>query len=570
MQYTSVAAAATALLVVILNTACTMRTLEPQAAGDTLRSSLDKLVTDHSTSNSPGFALAVVSKGELIYQSQSGLANIEHGIAITGDTPFDVASLSKQFTAMAIALLIDQGKVSLDDDVRMYLPELPDYGSTIRIRHLLYHTSGIQDWIGLMLVAGWNFEDMITADSVDKLIRSQNKLNFVPGTDYRYSNSGYVLLSQIVAHVTGERFGEWMTTNVFSPLGMVNTQVLDDPHALVLGRAKAYAANQNRSFDAMGHSAAVPGSGSVFSTAKDLGRWMVNFQHPVAGFEAIINMMKIPGTLDDGKPISYGFGNAFSLGDNETHKISHRGKWPAFNAAMHYYPREQLSFAILANSDSVNIGKVSQQIETIFGVPSQANTFKPLLAEPDLRLDPEQIAQLPGIYLRKENQHMAEIVLEDGSLWYLWNATDGRPLQRIGDFTFRMLDFFADTILSFPPGSGRMDVTENGESWTYDRAERAFYSPSETCELSGVYSNLSLSSVFHIKASPDSLLMTHLRLEGMIFRSHPTEDKFVSQEASIPMITFTRKENGLVDGFDIEQGWNRPIHFEKTESASCQ
>lgn len=210
----------------------------PCAAQDTpaLKAAVDSLMTAYGA-DSPGGVVAVVRSGEIVFAEGYGLANVEHDIPNTPSTPYHLASGSKQFTAIAVAMLSEQGRISLDDDVRTYLPELPDYGSTITLRHLATHTSGLRDHWALWAMSGGRMDDVFRKDDLLRLIVQQQELNFEPGTQHLYSNSGYLLLAEVVARVTDQPFADWMDEHVFTPLGMEDTVVLDDPEQIVPGRA---------------------------------------------------------------------------------------------------------------------------------------------------------------------------------------------------------------------------------------------------------------------------------------------------------------------------------------------
>ena len=195
---------------------------------DGLKIKVNQLFAEWNKPDSPGAAVAVTRDGEIIYKHGYGTANLEYDIPITPTTIFDIASVSKQFAAFAIATLSHEGKLSLDDDIRTYLPDVPDFGNTITIRHLLHHTSGLRDWVQSLVVAGDMMDDVISFNHILKMVRHQKALNYEPGTAYSYSNTGYNLLAEIVEIVTGNSFREWTDANIFKPLGMTNSHFHDD------------------------------------------------------------------------------------------------------------------------------------------------------------------------------------------------------------------------------------------------------------------------------------------------------------------------------------------------------
>ena len=248
-----------------------------------LEASVDQLFAEWDDPDSPGAALAVTRDGEIIYKQGYGTANLEYDISITTTTIFDIASVSKQFAAFAIATLAHNGKLSLDDDIRTYLPGMPDFGNTITLRHLLHHTSGLRDWVQSLVIAGVIMEDVISFKHILKMARHQKALNFKPGEAYLYSNMGYNLLAEIVERVTGDSFRDWTDTNIFKPLAMTNSHFHDDHQMILKNRAYSYQAVENGGFKHAVNNTTALGSSSLYSTVEDLAKWMLNFDDTQIG-----------------------------------------------------------------------------------------------------------------------------------------------------------------------------------------------------------------------------------------------------------------------------------------------
>src|SRR5687768_11256733 len=207
-----------------------------EARADARTDQVDALFAQMDGSRTPGCAVAVFQDGEIRYQRGHGMANLDHGIALQPSSVFHVASVSKQFTAAAVTLLAQEGRLSLDDPVRKYLPEVPDFGSPLTIRQLVHHTSGLRDQWQLLELSGWRYShDLITDADVMSLVRRQKTLDFAPGSKYSYSNTGYTLLAQIVGRVSGRSFREFTTERLFAPLGMSSTHFRDDFTEIVPG-----------------------------------------------------------------------------------------------------------------------------------------------------------------------------------------------------------------------------------------------------------------------------------------------------------------------------------------------
>ncbi|QDK78338.1 beta-lactamase family protein [Spirosoma sp. KCTC 42546] len=327
-----------------------------QAPPDTLAAKVDKLFSEWNGTGRPGAAVGVVHGGKLIYAKGFGDADIETGAPITPTTIFHVASVSKEFTAYGIVLLAQEGKLSLDDDIHKYLPEVPDFGQKITIRHLIHHTSGLRDQWALLTMAGWGMSDVITKEHIFNLVRRQKELNFIPGAESLYCNTGYTLLAEIVARVGKQPFREWMKQKVFMPLGMKNTLFYDDDERIVKGRAYSF----HRSFDISAGffkksvlSYANAGATSLFTTVEDLAKWINNFKNPTVGNAATMTQMLQRGRLTNGDSISY----AFAL-VHGTHKgvayYGHNGADAGFRSSISYFPKEDYGFIVLSNQAEAN------------------------------------------------------------------------------------------------------------------------------------------------------------------------------------------------------------------------
>lgn len=323
-----------------------------------------QIMSDYDTTT-PGGVVAVMRAGKVAFVRGYGMANLEHGVRNTPETVYHMASVSKQFTAFAILLLANEGKLSLDDDIRKHLPEIPDFGTPVTIRHLVHHTSGIRDQWTLWNMAGGRPDDVITHADLMNLIRRQKELNFTPGAENLYSNSGYTLLSEIVARVSKEPFGVFMKKNVFDPLGMKNTQIYDDHERLVKNRADSYRRAQGPRWSKAVLSYANRGATSLYSTAPDLALWLDNFRTGKVGGARAIQQMQERGVLNKGDTISYAVGVVIDK-DRGLKTIAHGGADAGFRTSVAYYPELETGIIVLANEASVNTFQVSYDVAEAF------------------------------------------------------------------------------------------------------------------------------------------------------------------------------------------------------------
>lgn len=308
----------------------------------------------------PGASIAVARDGKIIYSKGFGHANLEYDIHNTPQTIFHVASVSKQFTAFSIAMLVDQGKISLDDDIRIYLPEIYDFGTPITIRHLIHHTSGLRDQWNLLAMAGWRLDDVITKEQILRVISRQQALNFQPGEEFVYCNTGYTLLAEIVSRVSGKSFPQWTKENIFTPLAMGSTLFYDDHEKVVTKRAYSYYVSDSI-FKKSVLSYANAGATSLFTTVEDLSKWAINFETMEVGNRKIMDMMEQRFVLNNGDTISYAF--AQDIGKyKELKSLAHSGGDAGYRSFLLRFPDQRFSVSVLSNLASFNTGSISYAI----------------------------------------------------------------------------------------------------------------------------------------------------------------------------------------------------------------
>jgi CubicO group peptidase (beta-lactamase class C family) len=340
--------------------------LQAKTAEDKTTAAVDEVFTDYTKSGSPGCAVAVYRDGRVSYAKGYGLANIEEDVPITPESVFDIGSTSKQFTAASILLLEKQGKLSVNDDVRKYIPELPNYGQKITILNLLNHTSGLRDYLALMDLAGINTDSVTTDEDALQLITRQKALNFAPGSDWLYSNTGFFLMSVIVKRVSGKTLREFAAENIFSPLGMTHTQFRDDHTALIPDRAMAYDPKEL----ADGYTLDVSyfeqtGDGAVHTSVEDLLKWDENFYSGQVGGKEFLAEMQEPGKLNSGKVLDYAKG--LFIGDYRgLRTVSHGGAWGGYRAELLRFPEQHFSVACLCNRGDANPTRRAREVADIY------------------------------------------------------------------------------------------------------------------------------------------------------------------------------------------------------------
>ena len=402
---------------------------------------LDKVFWQFNNST-PGVAVAVFKEGEIVYKRGFGMANLEYDIPITTGSIFHIASISKQFTAMSILLLAQEGKLSLDDDVRKYIPEVPDFGETITIRHLAHHTSGLRDQWHLLSLAGWRAQDLKTQEDVLDLVKRQKELNFRPGEEYLYCNTGFTLLAIIVHRVSGKSLREFADENIFQPLGMKNTHFHNDMGEIVKNRTSAYVPDDEAGFKISIPNFETYGATSLFTTVEDLALWEQNFSHKRVGGEQAYKQMLNKGVLNSGEEIDYALG--ISHGTYRGLKtLGHTGSDAGYRANFTMFPEQRLSIIILANVSNANPRQLTYQAADILLEEEFTEEKEPTSEGPEKKeepeppeLSPDQLSEYTGTYYSEELDVNCTIVIRDTSLMLEWRKFEPEELSPTESDTF--------------------------------------------------------------------------------------------------------------------------------------
>jgi len=334
-----------------------------------LTDKVDAMFKQWDRTDSPGAALGIFKDGRIIYARGYGIANLEYTLPWSSKNPSRIGSISKQFIAMCIAILAEQGKLSLDDDIRKFFPDWPEYNVPITIKRLLHHTSGIREYLTLVELMGKPEGSgyVYTPNELVRTLSRQKELNFKPGEMYSYSNSGYFLLSEIINRVSGMKTSAFAKKYIFDPLGMNNTHFHDDPNMIVKNRAYGYSPKKEGGFRLDILRLKVIGDLGVFTTIEDFLKWDQNFYDNKLGkgSQNLINMMLTQGKLNNGEVLPYAFGLNISLyGGLRT--ISHGGSAVGYQAQYMQFPEQRLSIVILSNLSNFNTGRIARKIADLY------------------------------------------------------------------------------------------------------------------------------------------------------------------------------------------------------------
>jgi CubicO group peptidase (beta-lactamase class C family) len=416
---------------------------------------VDQLFAQWAGPDSPGASIAIVQNGKIIYSQGYGAANLEYGVPNSPATVFPLASVSKQFTAFAIYLLVQDGKLSLDDDVRKYLPKLHDFGKVITIRQLLHHTSGVRDHWNLLILAGWRPEDQITDDDVARLLFQQTELNFAPGDRFLYSSSGYTLLAMVVKQVSGKTLPEFAKERIFDPLGMAHTHFQDDYGIVVKDRAYSYARQPDGKYQYV----ALSSSSSLFSTVGDLARWDESFYTGEVGGPALLAQMQEKGKLNNGNEIDYASG--LEIGKYcGLRTIEHAGGDAAYRTNILRFPDQRFSVVVLANAGDVNATALSFKIADIYLEDRlQPTPDKPSLGDkPEVTIDPKVLDAYVGDYELQDELRPGFIVSFSKDKDHLVARATGQsslPMYAVSNTAFRLRVVPAEVVFDDPTEGGK-------------------------------------------------------------------------------------------------------------------
>jgi len=337
--------------------------LVAQTLPDTLAGKIDSIFKFY-TPTSPGCAVAVTKNGAVVFQKGYGMANLEYAIPVTPNTIFHIASESKQYVAFCILLLEKEGKLSLDDDIRKHLSYVPDFGPKITIRHLIYHTSGLRDQWQLLANAGWQLDDVITQEHIIKLVAKQKALNFNPGEEWLYCNTGYTLLAEIVQKTSGLTLRQYADKNIFQPLGMKDTHFHDNYQEIVPGRAYSYNFLRAGKYQHAVLSYSTVGATSLFTTVLDEAKWLGNYETGKVGGKDLVEKMYQQAILNDGRKLNYAF--ALNIGKYKGwQQISHGGADAGFRTNAARFPEKDLGIIVFSNFGAADVTRLTNLIADV-------------------------------------------------------------------------------------------------------------------------------------------------------------------------------------------------------------
>jgi CubicO group peptidase (beta-lactamase class C family) len=518
---------------------------------------IDKIFERWDRPGSPGCAVGVAHRGEVVYTHGYGMANLEYGIRIRPDTIFESGSVAKQFTAAAIVLLALDSKLSLDDPVRKYVPELPDFGKPILIRHFLSHTSGLRSqWPMLTLAGRPPTQAVHSVAEILELVGGYKELNFNPGDEYLYNNTGFTLLSVVVERVSGKKFNEFCQERLFKPMGMTHTKWRDDFTEIVENRATAYRQLPNGQFRTDMSFTNVVGNGGLLSTVGDFLIWNENLDNPRVGGRAMVDLLETRAKLNDGFTIEYAKG--LTVTDYRgVREVSHGGSTAGYQTFLARWPEERLSVVVLCNTTGTNPSGYAHQVADLFLAGKLKN-------QPDVKavdVPADTLSKLAGIYREKLTDAVLRITYDTsaktvrvGGQAVVPTAANVLSAQN-GERAFTIDD-------GVPGRATRITESDGGRSKprTWEREPVFAPAPAQLAAYAGNYVCEELGGLVYTAYVEGVSLKIRARPVQRITLAPTFPDGFVGDGNTF---RFTRDAKGQVEGFRVYAGRVRNLRFVK-------
>ncbi len=525
---------------------------------------IDSIFAQYDHTNTPGCALGVYRDDRIVYARGYGMADLNQHVPIDPSTVFYIASTSKQFTAMSVALLAEDGKLSLDDPIRKWIPELPAYADRITIHNLLHHTSGVRDYLGLWAISGRSFADEVPQEVALDLIARQRALDFEPGSQYSYSNSGYLLLAELVQRVSGKSLRDFAAERIFVPLGMTSTQFHDDNTRIVDRRAEGYQPKGDGTFSIVRTSFALVGDGGLLTSVNDLLKWDANFYHNVLGRggPALISQVTTPMAvpLAGGRPQRYAFGlmpgtyRGLSI-------VEHGGAFIGFRAQLLRVPSEHLSVAILCNDYTAAPEQMARRVVDRYLAdklaPAAVAASKTPAGGP-ARVDATTLDRWVGRY--EAQPGLVARVERSGDSLKLLIAGSTLQLTALTDSSFATPAFAEPVVFSSGNGTPAILVEAIGMTSPSPRLAAApTLTSAQRRAYAGRYTSAELDSWATLRVRGDAL-EARMRWGDWMALEPLTRDSFVAPAARVD---FTRDRTGAIAGFKLSQVRTRGVVFDR-------
>lgn len=515
----------------------------------------------------PGGVVAVVQNGALSFVRAFGMANLTHGVPWEAGTVSNIGSVTKQFTAMGLLLLQAEGKLSLDDDIRTHMPELPDFGTPVALRRFLNHTSGYREIYNLLPMTGFQGEDAFAREKAIQVVQRQPDLQAPPNTEWNYNNTGYILLSLVVERVFGQPFADYMRDRVFGPLGMNDTRVKMVQGEVIPGSALGYAHDKRGGYRATRDLPSSAGAGGIYTTVDDLTRWMLNYRDATLGGDEAVSAMATTAVLENGDSTGYGLG--LGVGELRGRAIwAHTGGDVAHRAYMGYFPELDGGVIVMSNNASFDLGLGRRIAELFFADDLEAEEEVAEADESDGE-DGMSLAHMEAVVgdwvLDVAGTSLdAEVTTEDGRLYFQAAGQPRSEARTLSDSTAVIVAAQAEFTFHFRPDGTTDEATlrQAGAEISMRRTEKTELSDEQLHAYAGRYFSEELETFYEIKLDDGKLTVHHLDMEPMPLR-HRDGDEFSASVFFLATVAFERAGNGRVIGFEASNGRTKGVWFRR-------
>ena len=451
----------TLAIVLLLVSQAAIARAQDAPVNEQLAARIDAIFSPYARRDAPGCVVSVMKAGKTLHAHGYGMADVANDVPLTPATTLNIASTTKQFTALAILLLESDGKLRLDDDVRKYLPELPDFGQTITIRMLLNHTSGLRELANLFYFSGWRITDEQYKSDVLSMIQRQRALNHLPGAEFSYNSSGYTLLGLVVERVSGVSYRRFVTDRIFTPLGMTHSDVQEDVDQVIPLRATGYWGHDPAKLLTARPAFSFAGHAGVITSVEDLARWDANFNEPRVGTRALLNQMSTPGRLTNG--FEFGYGMGLFIGTHRGHKtISHAGSDYGYKADFIRFPAEQLTVTVLCNAFDIAPTPLALQVADLYLPGTNDSQVSSLPTVPSNRA-PQSAAAFAGLYWNDAVMQPYRFLYQQGKLLLDGGGEGMFELRPLGNDSYRLIEAPRRYIFTFVRRAGSLVVSVDHE-----------------------------------------------------------------------------------------------------------
>ncbi|MBO0340476.1 MAG: serine hydrolase domain-containing protein [Bacteroidota bacterium] len=510
---------------------------------------IDSLFLEWNRPNHPGGAIAVMQGDDVVFSKAYGLASMEYLVPNSTGTRFNVASVSKQFSALGIIKLHLAGKLSIDDTLDKYIDGLAPFGSKITIRHMLHHTSGLRSLHALFGLAGWRSDDTRTNADLDRIMAKQAELNFEPGSEYMYCNTGYMFLANIIEKVTDTSFVDYMKEEVFIPLGMSNTYVEANYDRIVPDNATSYYRTLD-GFDRAVEYWGYVGSGNMHSTTDDLLKYLKNYYDPLPGWKDVFSTMQTLDLLNDGSFNKYAFGvNVDTLLGKK--RIGHGGSIGGFRANIAVFPQDETSIAIATNFSTAGPARKSDQVAAILFDKRPSNKDVKVA-----KVSKNKMESYLGTYWDDETYTERMLTIGGDTIYIGRNAY--LPIQ---DDEFVAIEPGNDTKIKFN-NQGMTLYPDSGKPMVFSKFEKEELTRKSANAYTGSYYSPEIETAYTIRYEEGQLYAHHIR-HGKI-RLEQKKTDLLEGTYPLSFLKFKR-ENGAIKGVWISNGRVRNLWFAKSE-----